>query len=235
MAKAEKKSSGFVQGIRLVGRTTGPVKTLRGFRKGQHTVPDAVNPTTLAFLGRLCAEELGEEAEALFQRARGVCAYKRKDLDLSVSPPGATLTAKDFTLEIVYSFDGDNAAAWRNEWQLSGFTELDFLRGEACGELFSGRFQELVFSLDGRGGQVEAVIDAVEELEDGSLRVDYPSDYAHCMLSVPGVDATVRFDGMELAMVFPCGGSPAELLDGFLAVREAFSLSKSKALSGLLG
>jgi hypothetical protein len=52
---------------------------------------------------------------------------------------------------------------------------------------------------------------------------------------VAGVGAQVRFDGAELAMVFPKYGSPGELLDGFLAVRTAFSLSKSKILSGLLG
>jgi len=65
-------------------------------------------------------------------------------------------------------------------------------------------------------------------------------------ISVPGGDvgliagtfkqggAQVRFDGAELAMVFPRNGSPAELLDGFLAVRSAFALSKSKVLSSLL-
>ena len=151
-----------------------------------------------------------------------------------MAPPQALLAAKDFALEIAYSFDGDNAGSYRLQWTLSGFTEREFLRGEACQEIFSGRFQELVFSL-GKGATVESVIDAVEGLDEDLLRVDYPSDYGHCMLSVEGVDAQVRFDGAELAMVFPRGGSPRELLDAFLLVREAFSLTKSKILSGLLG
>lgn len=224
-----------MQGIRLAGHTSGAVKTLRGFRKGQHTVPDAVNASTLAFLGRLCAEELAEAAEALFQKARASCNYKRKDLELTSGSPTAQLNAKDFTLEIVYSFDGDNAGAWRCDWVLSGFSEMEFLRSQACEELFADRFRELIFSLEGRGAQVEAVIDAVEALDDESLRVDYPSDYSHCLLKVPGVEAEVRFDGAELAMVFSRAGSPAELLDGFLAVKEAFALTKARTLSGLLG
>jgi hypothetical protein len=52
---------------------------------------------------------------------------------------------------------------------------------------------------------------------------------------VAGVGAQVRFDGAELAMVFPKNGSPGELFDGSLAVRTAFALTKSKILSGLLG
>ena len=223
-----------VQSLRFVGSTDGAVKHLRGFRKGQHSVPDAVTPATTAFLARLCAEELAEEAEAVFQGARRLCGYKRADLTLTVASPAAVLTARDFTLEIAYALLAADPAAYRVSWTLSGATELAFLRGEASAELFAGRFQELIFGLT-RGAPVEAVIDAVEGLEDAPLRVDYPSDCAHCRLRVPGVDAEVRFDGAELALVFPRGGPPGALLDGFLAVRAAFALTRSPVLSGLLG
>ena len=226
--------SACVRSIRFSGHATGFFKHLRGFRKGQHTVPDAVSPTTLAFLARLCTEELTEEAETLFQSARQICDYKRRDLALDLSPPAATLTARNFSLELMYSFDGDDATSWRVQRTLSGFTEMGFLRGEACSRLFAGRFSELIFSLT-KGAAVESVIDAVEGLEGDALRVDYPSDYSHCLLAVEGVDARVRFDGAELAMLFSREGAPNELLDGFLAVQQAFSLTKSKALSGLLG
>lgn len=234
MGKASDGSSAVVRAIRFVGHTTGMVKSLHGFRKGQHTVPDAVSAATTAFLARLCSEELKDESEDFFQKARSACDYKRKDIALNLSAPQALLVAKDFTLEIAYSFDGDDPASYRLQWTLNGFKDRDFLRGQACEEIFGGRFQELVFCLT-QGTTVESVIDAIEGLEDGALRVDYPSDCDHCMLSVDGVDAQVRFDGTEMAMVFQKSGSPRELLDGFLSVREAFSLTKSKVLSGLLG
>lgn len=228
-------TKGLVSALCLRGYASGTVKSLGGFRKGQHSVPDAVNATTTAFLARLCADELAEEAEKVFQDARTACTYKRKDITLSVSSPSAELTARDFSLEISYGFDGDDASCWRRIWTLTGFTELEFLRGEACETLFAGRFSELSFSLSGRGSSVEALIDAVEGLEDSPLRVDYPSDCAHCILRVEGVDAEVRFDGAELTMVFQQAGSPAALLDGFLAVREAFRLSRDGVLAGILG
>jgi hypothetical protein len=233
MANSAAAASGTVKGIRFAGHSTGAVKTLPGFRKGQHTVPDSVNQTTTAFLARLCAGQLGEEAEAFFQRARAACGYKRKDISLTVSSPQAILTAKDFSLEILYSFDGDDAATYRSQWTLSSLSELAFIQGEACGEVFGGSFDELVFSLT-KGARVESVIDAVEGLPAGGLRVAYPSDCQHCMLTVEGVEASLRFDGAELAMVFPRSGSPAELLEGFLAVRQAFSLCEDKALSVML-
>ncbi len=232
-ASSKASTPAFVKALRFSGHQTGLVKTLRGFRKGQHSVPDAITPATIAFLARLCTEELTEQAEAFFQKTRSACAYKRKDLALDLSPPAAVLTARDFSLELSYGFAEADPASYRSELTLSGFTDLAFLRGEACQELFNGRFSRLCFDLV-KGTPVESVIDAVEGLPDSTLRVDYPSDCSRCLLSVEGVEAQVHFDGMELSMHFPRSGSPAELLDGFLAVQSAFSLSRSSTLSGLV-
>lgn len=233
----------MVQQIRFVGRGSGAVKMLSGFKKSHHTLPDAVNATTTAFLAKLCADELAEEAEAFFQKAREGFGYKRKDLSLDVASPSAVLTAKDFTLEWAYALDESDPAAWKLVRTLHGVGSSDFLGTQECAEVFGGLFSELVFALT-KGASVEAVIDAVEGLDDeegdgdeerrAALRVDYPSDCGHCVLSVEGVSATVKFEGAELSMVFPRSGAPQELLDGFAAVRAAFSLTKNKALAGLL-
>jgi hypothetical protein len=251
MAKTSDGLSSVVQQIRFVGRGSGAVKTLSGFKKNHHSVPDAVNASTTAFLAKLCAGELAEEAEAFFQRAKAGFGYKRKDLSLDVTSPSAVLTAKDFTLEWTYSLDETDPAAWMLMRTLHGIERSDFLGTPECAEVFGGLFSELVFALT-KGVSVEAVIDAVEGLEPdeekgdeeteglrsacehAALRVDYPSDCGHCVLSVEGVSAMVKFEGAELSMVFPRSGAPQELLDGFAAVRAAFSLTKNKALAGLL-
>jgi hypothetical protein len=241
MAKTSDGISSVVQQIRFVGRGSGAVKALRGFKKSHHTVPDAVSATTSAFLGKLCADELAEEAEAFFQRAKETFGYKRKDLALDVTSPAAVLTAKDFTLEFAYALDESDPARWTLVRTLHSVSGSGFLGTEECADVFGGLFSELVFALT-KGASVEAVIDAVEGLDAAdesegavaALRVDYPSDCGHCIVSVEGVSAVVKFEGAELSMVFPRGGSPQELLDGFVAVRAAFSLTKNKELSGLL-
>jgi hypothetical protein len=246
MAKTSDGLSSVVQQIRFVGRGSGAVKTLSGFKKSHHTLPDAVNASTTAFLAKLCADELAEEAEAFFQKAREGFGYKRKDLSLDVTSPSAVLTAKDFTIEWTYALDESDPTAWTLVRTLHGVLRNDFLGTPECAEVFGGLFSELVFALT-KGVSVEAVIDAIEGLDDGkdgddgdeaeeraALRVDYPSDCGHCVLSVEGVSATVKFEGAELSMVFPRSGAPQELLDGFAAVRAAFSLTKNKALAGLV-
>ncbi|OAM89528.1 hypothetical protein AW736_12670 [Termitidicoccus mucosus] len=241
-------ASAFIRHVRLAGRTRGLVKALGGFNKKHHSLPDAVNAATTAFLGKLCAEELAEECEAFFQKTRAALGYKRRELSLDVASPSAVLTARDFTLEWDYTLDEDAPDEWVLTRTLHGLRGADVARAAAFDALFAGMFERIVFGLK-KGASVESVIDAVEGLgEDESgdeatggavcgtarLKVDYPSDCRCCTLRVEGVTAEVEFDGGELAMVFPRAGSPSELIDAFAEVRRVFVLSKSRALAGLL-
>ena len=225
--------SSLVAEFTFVGRSGGPVKALRGFRKTHHSVPDAVNPATLGFLARLCTEELAEEAEALFQAARQALAYKRKDIALAVTSPSAVLSARDFTVELAYSLEEADPARYTVTATLSALRDLDVARSPEFTGVFARRFSELSFKLR-QGTRVEAVIDAVESLNaDTGISVTYPSDCRDCTLAVEGVDAVVRCNGASLEVVFPRPGAPAELIEAFAAVREAFQLSKP--LKGMLG
>lgn len=239
----------FISQVSLVGRGGGAFKTLRGFDKSRHTVPDAVNNATSGFLAKLCAPELAEEAEEFFQRAKAAMNYKRKDLSLDATSPLAVLSAKDFTLEIAYALEEGDPGSYVITRTLHSIKNGELLRVEEFNELFAGQFSAIAFALK-KGVRVEAVIDAVEGLDDAEtdgdagegaadgktakLRVDYPSDCRDCTLTVEGVDATVVCDGATLEMRFGRNGSPRELVEAFAAVRKAFALTKDRALAGLL-
>ena len=223
----------FIARVSLVGRGAGLVKNLAGFRKQHHTLPDAVNAATSAFFAKLCAPELAAEAEDVFQRARTGFGYKRAELSLDVASPTAVLTARDFTFELAYALEKANPAAYEITRTLHGLADGVTTRPE-FNALFAGTCASLVFAL-AKGVKVEAVIDAVEA-RDGAdgLTVRYPSDCRHCVLAVTDVSAEVVCDGATLEMRFPRAGSPAELIEAFVAVRSAFSLSRNKVLAGLL-
>ena len=229
---ADALPSRVVAGISFVGRGGGAVKDLGGFKKGHHSMPDAANATTNAFLGKICARELTDEAENLFQAVRTALGYKRTQIVLSVTSPLAVLNAKDFSVEWFYTLDEREPARYAVTTTLRGLMSVELTRTDSFAEIFAGRFTESSFLLK-KGARVEAVIDAVEELELGDgLTVAYPSDYRDCTISVEGVDATVRCTGAALEVVFPKAGGPAELIEAFAAVRDAFRISKG--LSGLI-
>ena len=222
-----------IASIAFIGRSSGQVKALAGFRKGRHTLPDAANAVTNAFLGKICAPELTEEAEQLFQTVRSGLGYKRKDVTLSISAPFATLTTRDFTVEIGYALDERDAGRYSVTKTLHELQDVDVARQDAVTRIFAGAFSEICFSLI-KGARVESVIDAIEALEGGGgLKVDYPSDYRDCTIRVDGVDADVRCTGATLDIVFPRAGAPGELIAAFASVRAAFQISK--ALRALFG
>ena len=222
-----------IAAIAFVGRTGGAVKALGGFRKGHHTVPDVANAVTTAFLGRICESDLAAEAERLFQDARAGLGYKRKDIALSVTSPSAVLTARDFTLELAYALEDSDPTRYVATSTLHELSRPALAKEDAFSRLFAGRFTEISFALE-KGARVEAVIDAIEALDAAKgLSVTYPSDYRDCTIRVDGVDAAVRCTGSSLEVVFPRGAAPGELIDAFVAVRNAFQISK--VLGGLIG
>ncbi|TAG32406.1 MAG: hypothetical protein EAZ36_02430, partial [Verrucomicrobia bacterium] len=91
--------------VRLTGSSGGAVKSLRAYDKSRHSVPDAVNAATSGFLARLCAPELAEEAEGMFQSARTRLGYKRAGISLDLGAAQATLTTKDFCWELAYALE----------------------------------------------------------------------------------------------------------------------------------
>lgn len=224
--------SSVVAGIVFIGRSGGQVKALRGFKKTHHTVPDAANAITNGFLGKICESELAADAEKLFQDARTALGYKRRDIALSLASPVATLTARDFTVEIVYVLEEANPARYAVTTTLRDLHSADLAQAPEFGRLFAGRFSEIGFELK-KVARVEAIIDVIENLDgtDG-LAVSYPSDYRDCVIRVEGVDAEVRCTGAALDVIFPRAGSPADLIVAFAAVRDAFAINK--ALAGLI-
>ena len=224
--------SKIVASIAFVGRTNGMVKGLAGFKKSHHTLPDAANAVTNAFLGKICATEIAAAAESLFQRARTELGYKRKEISLSLASPTALLISKDFALEISYALEETDPSRYTVVTTLRDLRSSEFIETAECDALFARMFTELVFGL-ANGVAVEAVIDAIESLDAGEgLAVAYPSDAHDCNITVPGVEAHVRCTSSTLEIIFPRASAPGELLQAFAKIRHAFSLSRE--LSGLL-
>jgi hypothetical protein len=222
--------------VRLCGTSGGAVKTLRGFDKSRHTVPDAVNSATSGFLARLCAPELAEEAEAVFQRARTTLSYKRAGIALEVGTGTATLTTKDFCWELACALEPTEPARYTWTRTLHSLRSADLAHTAEFNTVFAAQFDAVVLEL-ARGVRVEALVDAVEALDadaPDALSVEYPSDCSRCTLIAPGITARVECDGAALTMRLSRVGSPLECLTEFEALRAAFRLSRDATLSGLL-
>lgn len=231
MASSEIPSP-VVAAISFIGRDGGWVKALGGFKKGHHSVPDAANAVTNAFLGKICAGELSEQAEKYFQAVRSGLGYKRKQVALAIAGAAAQLTAKDFSLEISYVLEEREPARYIVTTTLHSLRNAELARTTEFAAIFAGKFSEISFAFK-KSARVEAIVDAIEALDgDGGLTVSFPSDCRECEIAIEGVDAKVHCTAASLELVFPHAGGPAELMYGFAAVRDAFAINQP--LAGLI-
>lgn len=226
-------SQEIIAGISFIGRSGGAVKRLDGFRKSHHTVPDVANPVTNAFLAKICAPELQEQAEALFQSVRTGLGYKRKDVSLSLEAATALLVAKDFTVEIAFALEEADPANYSVTQTLLQLRSGELAQTDEFAAVFAGMFSEISFTFK-KATRVESVIDAIEALDKANgMSVNYPADCSECRISVEGVEAEVRCTSGSLDMIFPGTGSPRELIAEFELVRGAFA--GSPELANLIG
>lgn len=204
------------------------MRRLAGFDRKRHRVPDQVNAATQAFLARLCEDELAEACEAMFQAARDILGYKRKDISLSLGAGAGRLESKDFALELRYFLNEEEPSRYVAETELASAAGLDLLESAAFDAVVGSRFDRVRCGLRG-SVSVEAVIDAVEADESGDLSVEYPSSCAECSVRIDGVDAEVVIDGVTLEARIGRMSTAGELLRVFAASRGRFAANERLA------
>jgi hypothetical protein len=220
-----------VSSLALVGQVWGEVRRLAAFDKKRHTVPDKVNPVTQGFLEKLCEPELEEEGESLFQAVRQQFDYKRKEISLDCGAGYGRLDTKDFTLELRYELDEDDASSYSLETSVVAKGSRDVLESEAFSSSVGSRYDRLRCRLSGRVS-VESIIDAVEGDSSGDLSVEYPSDCSGCTVRIEGVQADVFVDGAVLEVRFGKAATAAALMQAFDGIASRFS--ETDALSVVL-
>lgn len=231
--KRSNRSRFGIRNIRFAGCESGSIKSLPGFRKGLHTVPERYTESADQFVGKVSAPALEEEAEAFFQQARQVLGYKRREITLTTEPPLALLQTPDFALETSYRLDPDEPTCFLCERVLTR-ADLAFLATPESETLFLNLFDRLEIELE-KALSVEALIDAIEDEPEKGIQVNYPSDCSSCSLRFSGLAFELVATSHRLTIRLPQGGSPPMLIDayehlrGFLdetpAAAEAFNIT----------
>ncbi len=202
----------------LSGTSGGSVRSLSGFRKGVHTIPDRHSAALDAFLAKIAAEDLANEAEAFYQTTRQQFAYRRKDLNLTVSTPAAVLETPAFALEITYGSDPDDPARYERSLRLSRI-EADQLTSNATGEVFATAFDTLEMVLR-TPIRIEDLIDAVEDDPDSIWKVKYPSSCEWCELATNEIEGFIYVSTNWIRLRLPSPGPPAVLLAAYIRLGE---------------
>ena len=215
--------SAEVRNVHLLGSKPGNVKNLTGFRKGFHKVP-ATWPDAMfeRQFGAMAEPDLDKLARELFEKLRAGRGYKRKEINLNLDAPTATLTTTDFTLDLTYSLDPADPGDYMLTHDLHSIRDIAVFADGSLNDVFAGVFNRVSFSF-GQAIDMEDLIDELEDAPGGSASLRYPPDCSECVVQLPGYTGVVRVTPRELEVVSPAGASPAELVKTFVEASEVLA------------
>ena len=215
--------SAEVRNVHLLGSKPGNVKNLTGFRKGFHKVP-ATLPDAMfeRQFGAMAEPDLDKLARELFEKLRAGRGYKRKEINLNLDAPTATLTTTDFTLDLTYSPDPADPGDYTLTHDLHSIRDIAVFADGSLNDVFAGVFNRVSFSF-GQAIDMEDLIDELEDAPGGSASLRYPPDCSECVVQLPGYTGVVRVTSRELEVVSPAGASPAELVKTFVEASEVLA------------
>lgn len=147
----------------LEGTETGAIRSLNGFSRGYHKVPDRLSESADGWCNRLLADTVAEELQTLYQNARDVLGLKRKDLRKEAD----TLDAPAFRYIVVTGQNPEDPS----EYYITRRLELRqgwAAHREALDELFSDEFQRLVVEFDSMEDSFDALVDRLEDISESS-------------------------------------------------------------------
>lgn len=172
----------------LEGTETGAIRSLNGFQRGYHKVPDRLSDSAGGWCNRLLADTVAEELQTLYQHTREALGLKRKDLRKEED----TLDAPAFR----YIVETGQNPEEPSEYYIT--RRLELRQGwpahrEALEQLFNDEFQQLVVEFESMEDSFDDLVDRLEEIRDeGGGEVD--DDDRHQRVSYSRDGATFTFD-----------------------------------------
>jgi hypothetical protein len=172
----------------LEGTKTGAIRSLDGFSRGYHKVPDRHSESADSWCNRLLADTVAEELQTLYQSARDVMGLKRKDLRKDTD----TLDAPAFRYIVETGQNPEDPT----EYYVTRRLELRqgwAAHRKALDELFSDEFQQLIVEFDSMDDSFDALVDRLEDIADASGG-DVEDDDRHKRITYSRDGARFTFD-----------------------------------------
>lgn len=191
------------------------VRSLSGFIKGRHRVPDGNNSATESFVQTISQKEIKEEIEEVHGRIRDHMDYKRKDLIVD----SGHIVTPDFEFWVECAQDSEDPAMAVISRRLTNISPK-IIDDDGFNKVFERSFDDITFEFS-KGVDIADLIDQLEELEMDNIELDYPSNCSYCDLMIEGSELDIRIWAGSLTLHAPRATAPKQLVQSFFTVQKA--------------
>jgi len=206
------------------------VSRLSGFKKS-HRVPEEVNHYTENFVQDISKDDLDQRLDIIFQSMRKNFNYKARDLNVAASAGSASIISPDFDYSISVRLMGEDPSYVEWEEEVSNIHNPEILRTEEFDTIFRNKFDTIRLEL-GEPIDVAQIINDVEELDIGKIRVDYPYDMSMCTITHDDKNWKFIVNDVEFCLINEHTSNVIQLIDAFEDFR--YNLLERTNIQGFL-
>jgi hypothetical protein len=193
---------------------TVDIRSLSGFAKRFHHVPDRISHSAQEFVESISESEIDTRMNDVFEAIKEHMEYKRRDLRAE----SGRIVTPDFEYATFCTQDKDDPSRAIITEELIN-VKASVVANDGFNRVFDGRFSQIVFEFR-HGVDTQSLIDLIEELDRDDIEIEYDKSGSWFTLSFEDSAISVRVEEHEF--VFESSGmkTPRELLQGFHDVQK---------------
>lgn len=218
-AVAQKPVIAQLKRVNLDGYIKDKIRTLSGFKKYYHTVPDEINDKTQQFVAKIGTTEVQEEADRLFKTIRQSLHYNRRDIELKREKGHAAILCKDFDVDVFIMQDMQNPRQYLLKTEIYNIRTPSIIMSDEFNRAFKNSFSELGFQFDNLI-DIENIIDKIETLNSPNIDIEYPSDCSSCKIFLKSFDGVLEIIHNELKIIYTWNLRAIDLIQAFAKVQQ---------------
>lgn len=199
----------------LCGMDTGTIKSLSGFKKGSHRMPDSVNSHAGSFVKQIGYNELCEQFEEVGHSIKSEFGLKRREFTASEVEDGSgKILTPNFEFTMTMGQDENDHTSYFILYTLENIGDPSILLTDAFSNVFSDTFTCLIFKNTSKQN-IADLIDEIEDLDDESIYLDYPNDSSTCTISLQDQKGELKITSNSLRFTCEQAADTNELLGVF--------------------
>lgn len=217
--KVQEKSEITFVNISMLSEESDEIRTLPGFQRGFHKVPNNHGKATDNFVKTVGAQLIADDIEELSKKIHKLIKYKRADMRVTVDFGSGSIETKDFDYNINIEQSEDNPEEYILTRRLENLKNPEIASSEVLNRIFDSHFDKISFETD-KHINISTLIDRIEALDNPKITVDYtPGDMSECIIEIEGLEYAIQVNPVSINITSEFQTSPEELIQAFNKTR----------------
>jgi len=215
------------------------VKSLSGFKKGYHTIPNQVSNATQSFIGDISEREINDSVERVHSRLRENLKYKRKELKPSSGGGSGSIITPHFDYHIEVTLNEDDPSIVTFHEFIENITDGQIIMSEGFNDAFDSGFNSVDFIFEDEI-ELASIIDELERVKDPRIELDYDTSLTVLEIGLKDFPAQIiiESDRMRIAVnrqkkkkkLFPLVEESIKQITGHQSLRQLPLLNDDEAV-----